>query len=61
MHVGTQHAGEQWTDLMAWAWGHVAIDRDGWGVFPVGPRSVGVWADEHAEGRESIETRTREL
>lgn len=55
MNVGSRHAGERWTDVLGWAWGEVVIDREGWGVFPVGPRSVGVWVDRDAEGRERVD------
>jgi alpha-amylase len=55
MNVGRQHAGETWTDIMGWAWGQVSIDREGWGMFPVGPRSVGVWVNERAEGKRRVD------
>jgi alpha-amylase len=51
MYVGLHHAGEKWTDIMGWAWGDVEIDESGEGVFPVGPRGVGVWTDSKAKGR----------
>lgn len=55
MDVGRQHAGERWTDILGWAWGQVTIDTEGCGNFPVGPRSVGVWVDEKAEGRQKLD------
>jgi len=55
MYVGRQHAGERWTEIMGWARGEVIIDRRGWGSFPVGPRSVGVWINKQAENRASID------
>lgn len=55
MNVGRQHAGETWTDIMGWAWGEVIIDREGWGWFPVGPRSMGVWVNERAAGRDKMD------
>lgn len=61
MHVGRQHAGEHWTDILSWAWGRIPIDSDGWGTFPVGPRSVSVWVDEKAEGRQRMEKAVSEL
>lgn len=51
MYVGRQHAGERWTDLLRVTWGEILIDQQGYGVFPVGPRGVAVWADRAAEGR----------
>lgn len=55
MHVGRDSAGQIWTDLMGWSWSAVQIDEDGWGTFPVGPRSMGVWTWKHAEGRKEID------
>lgn len=55
MNVGKHHAGETWTDIMGWAWGEVCIDREGWGSFPAGPRSVSIWVDEKAEGRRGMD------
>lgn len=55
MNVGRHHAGETWTDILRWAWGGVVIDEQGWGVFPVGPRSVSVWVWERAEGRARVD------
>lgn len=55
MNVGRHHAGKRWTDILRWAWGTVVIDGDGWGSFPVGPRSVGVWVWEGAEGRRRVD------
>jgi alpha-amylase len=55
MNVGKQHARERWTDILCLCWGEVIIDVDGWGVFPVGPRSVSVWASKTAMGRERLD------
>ena len=55
MNVGQQHAGERWTEILHWAWGEVVIDQRGWGTFPVGPRSVGVWVNAVAEGRKFLD------
>ena len=55
MNVGRHHAGERWTDILGWAWGMVIIDPEGWGWFPVGPRSVGIWVWERAEGRQRVD------
>ncbi|KAK4226314.1 alpha-amylase [Podospora fimiseda] len=51
MFVGTQHAGEVWTDLLKWCPGQVVIDSEGWGVFSVGHQSVSVWVNINAQGR----------
>jgi alpha-amylase len=55
MNVGKQHAGEVWTDVLKWCWGEVAIDEEGWGDFGVGPRSVSVWVDKRAVGRQKVD------
>ena len=55
MSVGPLHAGERWTDILGGMGRAVLIDRRGWGVFPVRPRSVGIWAHEVAPGRAHID------
>jgi len=58
MFVGEGRRGQRFTDLLEFAWGEVVIDRDGWGEFPVGPRTLGVWLDSQAVGRENIDELT---
>jgi alpha-amylase len=48
MSVGHKHAGERWRDVMGWEDRPVVIDSRGFGTFPVGHRSLGVWTDEAA-------------
>lgn len=55
MFVGEKKGGRRFTDLFEFAWGEVEIDEQGWGDFPVGPRSVGVWLDREAVGRTEVE------
>lgn len=55
MFVGRQSAGQRWTDILGWAWGEVVIDEHGEGVFPVGPRSVGVWVNSAAKERARVD------
>ena len=55
MFVGERHAGEVWTDLLRWCPGEAVIGADGWGVFPVGCRSVAVWVNAAALGREVVD------
>ncbi|KAL2132273.1 hypothetical protein VTI74DRAFT_3987 [Chaetomium olivicolor] len=55
MYVGKQHAGECWTDVLRWCPGRVIIDGDGWGSFPVGPKSVAVWVNAVAVGRRRVD------
>ncbi|KAK3400442.1 glycoside hydrolase superfamily [Sordaria brevicollis] len=55
MYVGVEHAGECWTDLLKFVPGEVVIDEEGWGVFPVAARSVAVWVNKEAEGREGVD------
>nr|UIX27107.1 NFAmy13B [uncultured fungus] len=52
MFVGRKHAGEHWTDILGWSKETVVIDGRGYGVFPVSARSVSVWVDAAAEGRD---------
>lgn len=56
MFVGERHAGEVWTDLLRWCPGQVVIGPDGWGLFSVGPRSVAVWVNAEAAGREMVDS-----
>lgn len=51
MFVGESKRGKIFTDFLEFAWGEVVIDEKGWGKFPVGPRTVGVWLDVEAVGR----------
>ena len=55
MYVGTRHAGERWTDILHCCWGEIIIDENGWGLFPVGPRSTAVWVNSAAEGRQFMD------
>ncbi|KAL1979962.1 hypothetical protein VTN96DRAFT_4847 [Rasamsonia emersonii] len=52
MFVGKSHAGEQWTDLLGWCSETVTIDERGYGEFPVLAKSVSVWVNAAAEGRD---------
>ncbi|CAD0087685.1 unnamed protein product [Aureobasidium vineae] len=52
MHVGGEHKGEIWTDLLGWEQGEVTIDDEGNGVFKCPGCSVAVWVNKDAEGRE---------
>lgn len=56
MFVGKQHAGECWTDVLGSCPGQVVIDREGWGVFATGPRSVAVWAHRNAPMRHEVDS-----
>lgn len=55
MSVGSQHAGERWTELLGYVESVVMIDRKGWGAFPVRPRSLGVWINVLAQGRSQMD------
>ncbi|MGG3891322.1 alpha-amylase [Metabacillus fastidiosus] len=44
MFVGEERAGEVWVDLTNTREEHIAIDEDGFAVFPVNGGSVSVWA-----------------
>lgn len=55
MYVGQGHTGEKWTDLLEWAAGTVIIDHRGYGIFPVSARSVSVWVNANAKGRDDLD------
>lgn len=55
MFIGEKKRGRRFTDLLEFAWGEVEIDEQGWGNFPLGPRSVSVWLDSQAVGRAEVE------
>lgn len=54
MFVGPVHAGQRWRDVLGWEDRAVLIDSKGYGIFPVGHRSVGVWTDERASGFDKL-------
>ena len=54
MFLGKKLRGRVFSDLLEFAWGEVRVDEDGWGDFPVGSRSVGVWVATDAIGREDF-------
>lgn len=54
MFVGQKHARERWKDILGWEDREVVIDAGGFGNFPVGHRSVGVWTDERAPGFDMV-------
>lgn len=55
MFVGTEHAGETWTDLLHGCWGEVLIDLEGWGNFAAAPRSVALWVNKQDERRHEVD------
>jgi alpha-amylase len=54
MFVGQKHAGERWRDILGFEDKQVIIDNLGYGRFPVGHRSIGVWMDEKAPDFERV-------
>lgn len=54
MEVGVQHASETWTDLLGWYPGKVVISDSGRATFRCPARSVSLWANENARGREQF-------
>lgn len=52
MHVGEEHAGEVWSDILRRKPAKVTIDQDGFGVFPCDGNSIGIYVWEKAEGRQ---------
>lgn len=57
MHVGKEHKGEVWTDVLGWAQGEVTIDNEGNGKFQCPGTSVGIWVNKAAAGREKFENK----
>ncbi|KAF2683772.1 glycoside hydrolase family 13 protein [Lentithecium fluviatile CBS 122367] len=56
MAVGTEHAGEKWTDVLDWEEGEVEIDEEGYGLFKCPGVSVSVWVNKEAGGRDQFPT-----
>lgn len=54
MYVGVQCKGEEWTDILGWCVDTVVIDSRGYGKFPVSAKSVSVWVDSMARGRDTL-------
>lgn len=54
MYVGKKDAGQKWTDILEWCLEAVTIDSRGYGIFPVGKRSVSVWVNMQARGRKDL-------
>ncbi|KAK8058256.1 glycoside hydrolase family 13 protein [Apiospora phragmitis] len=52
MEVGEAHGGKVWTDVLRWRGDVVRIDDGGFGDFPCAGKSVSVWVNRDAEGRE---------
>lgn len=57
MNVGSEHAGEVWTDVLGFEWSAVTIDRDGNGRFPCQRNSMACFVSEAATGREKFPVR----
>ena len=54
MHVGHEHKGEVWTDILGWEQGEVEIDEEGNGQFNCPGTSVAIWVNKDAQGREKF-------
>lgn len=54
MHVGPEHKGEVWTDVLGWEQGEVTIDEQGNGSFKCPGVSVAVWVKKDAQGRDKF-------
>ena len=52
MDVGKEHAGEEWTDFLGWHLGAVKIGEDGKGRFRCPARSISIWVEVGARGRD---------
>lgn len=56
MYVGTQNAGETWTDMTGNISNKVTINAQGYGNFSVLDRSVSVWVEEGAPSSNNVVT-----
>ena len=54
MHVGSEHKGEVWTDVLGWEQGEVEIGEDGNGLFKCPGTSVSIWVNKEAAGRDKF-------
>ncbi|KAI1079659.1 glucan 1,4-alpha-maltohexaosidase precursor [Whalleya microplaca] len=52
MHVGPEHKGEVWTDVLNWQQEEVEIDGEGNGLFRCPGMSVSIWVKKDAQGRD---------
>lgn len=52
MHVGPEHKGEVWTDILGWEQGEVKIDEEGNGEFKCPGTSVAIWVNKDAKDRD---------
>jgi len=60
MHVGPEHKGEIWTDILGWQQDEITISDDGNGIFPCPGVSVSIWVNKDAKGREQFPTNFRD-
>ncbi|KAF2227045.1 putative alpha-amylase [Elsinoe ampelina] len=54
MHVGPEHKGEVWTDILGWQQDQVTIDDEGNGVFKTPGVSVSIWVKKDAQHRDKF-------
>ncbi|KAK6352859.1 hypothetical protein TWF696_004859 [Orbilia brochopaga] len=54
MNVGSEHAGEVWTDVLGWEQGQVVIDDEGWGNFTCPGVSCAIWVNKDAPRRDGL-------
>lgn len=57
MNVGSQHAGEIWTDILGFEWNAVTIDENGIGRFPCQRNRMACFVSEAANGRDMFPVR----
>lgn len=51
MFVGEEHAGETWTDVLAWKQDEVKIGEEGFGMFSCHPVSMSIYVNKDANHR----------
>lgn len=54
MHIGEQHKGEVWTDVLGWSQGEVVIGDDGWAEFTCPGVSCAIWVNKDAVARDGL-------
>lgn len=54
MYVGRARAGEKWTEVYGSCGNAITIDKYGYGKFGVGQKSLGIWVNQTAPGRDEF-------
>lgn len=57
MYVGTEQAGQEWTDVLENVSVTTVISKDGYGIFPCQGRGISVFVNKVAPGRDQFTNR----